>query len=288
MVKRKADKLEGVPLTDEPRRTSRRISQPVKQTEFESEAEEPSPPPMKKTTKAKKAAANKNPETSVAPAGKMPSKAVKATKKPEKNGNNPDIPTSTTGQQFWLMKAEPESRFEKGHDIKFSIDDLAAKTIPEPWDGIRAYVGMFAAAPERGNSHAKRRTARNNLRAMKNGDLAFFYHSSCKVPAIVGIMEIVEEHSPDPSAYDSSKPYFDPKSSPDDPKWSIVKVEFRQKFETPITLTQLKAFRAEDDSPLKNMDMLRQTRISVSKVSEGEWNFLTAVVEKNGEKIYGR
>jgi len=77
------------------------------------------------------------------------------------------------------MKAEPESRIEKGHDIKFSIDDLASKTEPEPWDGIRNYA------------------ARNNLRSMKKGDLAFFYHSSCKVPAIVGLMEIVQEHSPD-------------------------------------------------------------------------------------------
>jgi hypothetical protein len=41
----------------------------------------------------------------------------------------------TSRRQYWLMKAEPESRLEKGHDIKFSIDDLAAKTEPEPWDG---------------------------------------------------------------------------------------------------------------------------------------------------------
>lgn len=51
--------------------------------------------------------------------------------------------------------------------------------MPEPWDGIRAYA------------------ARNNLRAMKKGDLAFFYHSNTKEPGIVGTMEIVEEHSPD-------------------------------------------------------------------------------------------
>ncbi|KFZ14232.1 hypothetical protein V502_06179, partial [Pseudogymnoascus sp. VKM F-4520 (FW-2644)] len=82
-------------------------------------------------------------------------------------------------RQYWLMKAEPESRLEKGHDVKFSIDDLASKTEPEAWDGIRSYA------------------ARNNLRAMKKGDLAFFYHSSCKTPAIVGVMEIVREHTPD-------------------------------------------------------------------------------------------
>ncbi|KAL2285845.1 hypothetical protein FJTKL_07556 [Diaporthe vaccinii] len=83
------------------------------------------------------------------------------------------------GKQYWLMKAEPESRFENGVDVRFSIDDLAAKSEPEPWDGIRNFV------------------ARNNLRAMKKGDLAFFYHSNCKEPGIAGTMEIVQEHSPD-------------------------------------------------------------------------------------------
>jgi len=165
------------------------------------------------------------------------------------------------------MKAEPESRVEKGKDIKFSIDDLAAKTEPEPWDGIRAY------------------TARNNLRAMKKGDLAFFYHSSCKVPAIVGIMEIVHEHTPDLSAHDPSAPYYDPKSNPDDPKWSVVHVEFRQKLNTPVTLRELKEWQSTKGNPLENMHMLKQTRLSVSKVSEAEWAFLTTEMEKNGEKL---
>ncbi|KAL8377217.1 hypothetical protein RB595_008070 [Gaeumannomyces hyphopodioides] len=82
-------------------------------------------------------------------------------------------------RRYWLMKAEPETRLENGHDVSFSIDDLASRTVPEPWDGIRNYV------------------ARNNLRAMKKGDLAFFYHSNCKEPGIVGTMEVVQEHSPD-------------------------------------------------------------------------------------------
>lgn len=49
------------------------------------------------------------------------------------NGATPN--GSSSPRQYWLMKAEPESRFEKGQDVKFSIDDLAAKTEPEPWDG---------------------------------------------------------------------------------------------------------------------------------------------------------
>ena len=79
---------------------------------------------------------------------------------------------------YWLMKAEPESRLEKGIDVKFSIDDLARVNM-EGWDGVRNAV------------------ARNNMRQMMLGDLAFFYHSNCKKPGIAGIMEIVKEHSVD-------------------------------------------------------------------------------------------
>ncbi|RDW84929.1 hypothetical protein BP6252_02519 [Coleophoma cylindrospora] len=175
--------------------------------------------------------------------------------------------STSTGRQYWLMKAEPESRIERGHDIKFSIDDLAAKKEPEPWDGIRAYA------------------ARNNLRAMKKGDLAFFYHSSCKVPAIVGTMEIVQEHSPDLSAHNPKAPYYDPKSKPEDPKWSVVHVEFRQKLKTPVTLKELKEWQTTKGHVLENMQMLKLARLSVSKVSEEEWRFLTGVMKENGDVI---
>lgn len=83
------------------------------------------------------------------------------------------------GRHYWLMKAEPNSRIVRGVDVKFSIDDLAAKAKPEAWDGVRNYG------------------ARNNMRLMRAGDLAFFYHSSCEVPGIAGIMEIVGEHTVD-------------------------------------------------------------------------------------------
>jgi len=165
------------------------------------------------------------------------------------------------------MKAEPESRIEKGHDIKFSIDDLASKTEPEPWDGIRAYP------------------ARNNIRAMKKGDLAFFYHSSCKVPCIVGIMEIVSEHTPDLSAHNPSAPYYDASSSPSSPKWSLVHVTFRQKLASPITLKELRAWYGEKGNPLEGIEMLRLARLSVSKVSEPEWRFLVGEMKKRGDVV---
>ncbi|KAK7736137.1 hypothetical protein SLS53_007164 [Cytospora paraplurivora] len=175
-----------------------------------------------------------------------------------------DASESTSDRQYWLLKAEPESRFENGVDVKFSIDDLAARTEPEPWDGIRNYV------------------ARNNLRAMKKGDLAFFYHSNTKEPGIVGTMEIVQEHSPDLSAHDPKAPYYDPKSSPSDPKWSVVHVKFRSKFAVPIGLKELRGLGGSG-KPLEDMHMLRQSRLSVSKVSEKEWEYLIGVAEEKAK-----
>lgn len=264
MVKRKAKDLEdGIPA-EEPRRSSRRVSTAKEEIAPEKSKPAPTPKTAKKVQKpAKDVSATVDGEVAL----NSDTKPTKATKERLAAPTKTSTSDAPTGRQYWLMKAEPESRLEKGHDVKFSIDDLASKTEPEPWDGIRAYP------------------ARNNLRAMKKGDLAFFYHSSCKVPAIVGVMEIVQEHTPDLSAHDPEAPYHDPSSKPEDPKWSVVHVEFRQKLETPITLKDLRAFQAEKGNPLENMQMLKLTRLSVSKVSAEEWEFLTGVMEKNGDVI---
>ncbi|OAX83767.1 hypothetical protein ACJ72_01867 [Emergomyces africanus] len=165
-----------------------------------------------------------------------------------------------TSKSYWLMKAEPESRIEKGVDVRFSIDDLREASEPEPWDGVR------------------NPSARNNMRAMKKGDLAFFYHSNCKVPGIAGIMEIVREHSVDESAFDPNHPYYDPKSSRENPKWEVVHVEFRRKFKELITLAELKLF-AKPGGPLENMQTIKQSRLSVSAVSGKEWKFIMGLVK---------
>jgi len=101
-------------------------------------------------------------------------KATKAKSRPTKTPKAD--PNDDARPKYWLMKAEPNSRIENGIDVRFSIDDLAAVTEPEPWEGVRNYV------------------ARNNMMAMKQGELAFFYHSNCKVPGIAGIMEVVQEN----------------------------------------------------------------------------------------------
>ncbi|OAL31612.1 hypothetical protein AYO20_08155 [Fonsecaea nubica] len=165
--------------------------------------------------------------------------------------------------QYWLMKAEPESRIEKGHDVKFSIDDLAAKTEPEGWDGVRNPV------------------ARNNMRAMRKGDLAFFYHSNCATPGIAGVMRIVGEHTMDESAFDPAHPYFDPKSDRAKPKWELVHVEFVKKFDNLVTLKELKSF-AKPGGALENMQTLKQSRLSVSAVTPEEWRF---ILDQAGESI---
>ncbi|KAJ5384742.1 High mobility group HMG-I/HMG-Y [Penicillium concentricum] len=167
-----------------------------------------------------------------------------------------------TGRSFWLMKAEPESRLEKGKDVKFSIDDLAAADAPEPWDGVRNHV------------------AKNLMRDMKKGDFAFFYHSNCKVPGVVGVMEIVQEHSTDESAFDSKHPYYDPKSKRNDPKWVVVHVEYRRRLGKQVTLQDLKS-HGQTGKPLENLQMIKQARLSVSSVTPAQWKY---ILELAGEE----
>ncbi|KAM0349150.1 hypothetical protein ACHAO7_010852 [Fusarium culmorum] len=176
---------------------------------------------------------------------------------------NPDAPRHD-GQWYWLMKAEPETRIENGVDVKFSIDDLRAKTEPEGWDGIRAYA------------------ARNNMRKMNAGDLAFFYASNCKEPGIVGVMEIVKEFSEDRSARKPSAPYYDPKSTKEKPIWDLVHVEFRKKFAVQIGLKELKEL-GKAGGPLETMQLLKQSRLSVSQVSGDEFKFLCELADKKAK-----
>nr|VFK23009.1 MAG: Predicted RNA-binding protein, contains PUA-like domain [Candidatus Kentron sp. LPFa]VFK35571.1 MAG: Predicted RNA-binding protein, contains PUA-like domain [Candidatus Kentron sp. LPFa] len=153
---------------------------------------------------------------------------------------------------YWLMKSEPG---------EFSIQDLAQRPNQrEPWDGVRNYQ------------------ARNMLRdRMKPGDLAFFYHSNCAEPGIVGIMRIVREGYPDNSAFDPEDKHFDPKSDPQKPRWYRVDVELARIFPDVIPLRQLKQSPKLAAMPLAQ----RGNRLSVMPVSETEWEFILSLVEKN-------
>ncbi|KAJ0300151.1 hypothetical protein Brms1b_012882 [Colletotrichum noveboracense] len=155
-------------------------------------------------------------------------------------------------ERYWLMKSEPDVRIEDGYEIKFSIDDLAAKKTPEGWEGIRNYA------------------ARNNLRDMRKGDKAFFYHSNCKEPGIVGIISIVKEHSPDWNACINDNPYYDDAAPHDGSKWSLVHVKIEHKFPRIVPLSLLKEVGPK--GPLANMQLLKLGRLSVNKVTKEEWD----------------
>ncbi|KAL8730853.1 MAG: hypothetical protein Q9166_003780 [cf. Caloplaca sp. 2 TL-2023] len=124
--------------------------------------------------------------------------------------------------------------------------------------------------------------ARNNMRQMMKGDLAFFYHSNCKTPGVVGTMEVVREHSVDETAFDTEHPYYDEKSTRDKPKWCAVHVEFRSKFPEIVSLKELQQY-AKPGRVLENMQTLKMSRLSVSKVSKKEWDFIHTLIDAEVE-----
>jgi predicted RNA-binding protein with PUA-like domain len=133
------------------------------------------------------------------------------------------------------MKSEPDV---------YSIDDLAREG-STLWDGIRNYQ------------------ARNYMRTMKIGDRAFFYHSNCSPPGIVGLMEVCELALVDPTQFDAASKYFDPKSKPENPRWDCVRLRFVSKFGTIISLDQLKAMF----NPEEFVAIRKGNRLSISPVS---------------------
>ena len=149
---------------------------------------------------------------------------------------------------YWLMKTEPEV---------YSIDDLKKeKNQIEHWDGVRNYQ------------------ARNMMRdAMKKGDQVFFYHSNCKVPGIVGVAKVVKTGYPDYTAFDPTSKYYDPKSSPDNPRWYMVDIKFLRKLKRTITLEELK--QRQD---IKDMPLVRNgNRLSVMPVTEQQWELILSL-----------
>ena len=137
---------------------------------------------------------------------------------------------------YWLMKSEPDV---------YGIADLEqdGETL---WDGVRNYQ------------------ARNFLKSMQPGDLAFFYHSNATPPGIVGLMRVTEAGVVDPTQFDPKSKYYDSKSPTDNPRWQTVKVEFVGTFKEMISLETLRQQFSPDD-----LWVVRQgNRLSVIPVSE--------------------
>ncbi len=127
---------------------------------------------------------------------------------------------------YWLVKSEPDA---------FSWDQQVAHSV-EPWTGVRNYM------------------ARNNLRAMKKGDRAFFYHSNVG-KEIVGIVEVAREAYPDPTAEAGD--------------WSCVDMRALKPLPKPVTLAAMKA-----DPALADFSLLRLSRLSVAPVTAEQWRYI--------------
>ena len=142
----------------------------------------------------------------------------------------------------WLVKSEPDA---------FSWDQQVANGV-EPWTGVRNHM------------------AKANLMAMKKGDRAFFYHSNCKIPGIAGIMRIHRAGYPDSSAFDPAHPYYDPKSTPEKPRWYRVDVAFVARFIEVIPLSWLR-----EQPKLADLSLLRRgNRLSVMPLTDQHWHFI--------------
>lgn len=154
---------------------------------------------------------------------------------------------------YWLIKSEPDA---------FSIDDLKdAPGRKDHWDGIRNYQ------------------ARNFIRDdMQKGDLAFFYHSNCKPPGVVGICEIVSEAYPDHTAFDPNEKYFDPKSDPENPRWLMRDVKYLRKTRRMISLEEIK----QHSDRLEGFPLIRRgNRLSIMPVSKDHWDFILELEQAN-------
>ncbi|MEC9081571.1 MAG: EVE domain-containing protein [Verrucomicrobiota bacterium] len=126
-------------------------------------------------------------------------------------------------RSYWLVKQEPEA---------YSWDDFV-KEGETYWDGVRNYQ------------------ARNNLRAMKKGDMVFFYHS-VSGKEVVGVARVTKEHYPDPTAKEGD--------------WSVVDLAPAKQMKKAVTLAQIK-----DQKSLENIALIKQSRLSVMPITESEF-----------------
>lgn len=141
------------------------------------------------------------------------------------------------------MKSEPDV---------FSIDDLKAKKRGF-WDGVRNYQ------------------ARNfMMKDMTVGDMVLFYHSNAEPPGIAGLARVCEQAKPDPTSWDKKSEYYDPKSTPDNPRWFAVTVEFVKKFESILTLDDIR-----NTKKLQTMLVIKRgQRLSVQPVTKAEYDVI--------------
>lgn len=157
--------------------------------------------------------------------------------------------------RYWLMKSEPSV---------YSIDDLA-KEKTTAWQGVRNYQ------------------ARNFMRdGMRLGDRAFFYHSNCEEPGIVGIVEVRRPAYPDETQFDRNSEYFDPASTRRNPRWLNVDVGFMRKTRL-VSLDELRRYKA-----LAGMQVLKRgNRLSLTPITPAEWRFVMKLLLRGTARLAG-
>lgn len=153
----------------------------------------------------------------------------------------------------WLMKSEldvyPWSQLVKDGNTH--------------WDGVRNYQ------------------ARNFMRdSIKRGDLVLFYHSNCKPPHVAGVARVTKEGYPDHTSWDSKSKYFDPKSTPENPRWYMVDIEPVIEMK-PVSLNDLRTNPNLEGMPL----LARGQRLSVQPVDEGFFREICAMGEIDPGKM---
>ncbi|MGN0921259.1 MAG: EVE domain-containing protein [Cellvibrio sp.] len=148
---------------------------------------------------------------------------------------------------YWLFKAEPDV---------YGIEHLAAeKNQTGRWDGIRNYQ------------------ARNFIRdQIAVGDEVLIYHSGIKTPCVVGLAKIVKAAYPDPTQFNPESPYFDPKSSPENPRWFSVDIQLIEIFKCSLTLSEIKKH-----PELQEMVLVKQGRLSTQPVTLHEFEIIRSI-----------
>ncbi len=157
----------------------------------------------------------------------------------------------TRAIKYWLVKTEPG---------EFSIEDWAAsKNQTTYWDGVRNYQ------------------ARNFMRdEMRVGDRALIYHSNADPSAVVGTARVVKDGYPDHTSWDPGNRHFDPKSSPDSPRWFMVDLQLDEVFPRMLPLQLLRQVPA-----LSEMELLRKgSRLSVQPVRKNEFNAILKLARR--------
>jgi predicted RNA-binding protein with PUA-like domain len=150
---------------------------------------------------------------------------------------------------YWLFKSEPDV---------FGWDRLKREGRTE-WSGVRSYQ------------------ARNNMLAMKLGDLGFFYHSSTKEPGIAGIVKVVREAYPDFTARQRGGEYYDPKATDANPIWQMVDVAYESDIPRYVTLAELRL----DPELAPTMVLLKRgSRLSVQPVHVREWKHILQLAKR--------